>query len=340
MKKSTRNLAIVGAGVALAFVGGLALQAQAEIQFNKKLTEGLTSFQLATAHESSFLYDSFSYNPLTQVSTIGELQVLVGEPQVIVVDVGELKFKLDGSLDVKDVSAISTYGGVARTIAAADKVHAHYHEDELGDLGATVEGVYVTENLYASYFSEESLVLFNDIFSNKALTVSAKMKEVSKNTFETSLALHTTTGFDFNAHVDYGVIEIEGTKVAPGSPLTKDVMLNKFAFDITDSGFKDILINWGGNLGEPTPDQNAVFQVQLYDALKSLINSSTAPPIPVDALNGLNVFIKDGKGYEFSAKFKNPLRAEFLLEQFIGYPDVSVYDDAEVSFKVVEHEEK
>lgn len=340
MKKSTLSLSLVGAVVALALAGGLVIQNQAESQFKQKLTAGLTNFELATNHESSFLYDSFTYNPLTQISTIGELQVLVGEPQVLVVDVGELKFKLDGSLDIKNVSAISTYGGVARTIAAADKVHAHYHEDNLGDLGATVEGVYVTESLYAPYFSEESLVLFNDIFSNKALTVSAKMKEISKNTFETSLALHTTTGFDFNAQVDYDVVEMKGTMVAPDSPFTKDVMLNKFTFDVADSGFKDILINWGGNLGEPTPDQNAVFQVQLYEALKLLIESSTAPLIPVDALNGLNAFIKDGKGYEFSAKFKTPLRAELLLEQFIGYPDVSVYGDAEVSFKVVEHEEK
>ncbi len=340
MKKITRNLVIVGAGLALAIGAGLAIQSQAETQFNEKLNKGLSDFQVATGQQSVFIYSDFSFNPLTQTSTVDELQILVGEPQVIVVDIAELKFKLDGSLDIKNVSAISNYGGVARTIADADHLHAHYYEGELGDIGAKVQGLYVAESLYAPYFSEETLVLFNDIFSNKALTVTAKMDEVSKNTFETSLGLHTTTGFDFNAQVSYDVIEIEGTKVVPDSPLTKDVMLSQFDFDVTDNGFKDILVKWGGNLGEPTPDQNQVFQIELYQALKTLIDTSTAPPIPVDALNGLNAFLKDGKGFEFSAKFKTPLRAELLLEQFIGYPEVSVYDDAEVSFKVTEHEQK
>ncbi|MDP2564312.1 hypothetical protein [Pseudoalteromonas marina] len=344
MNKTTRNTLIAFAGIAIAVSSCLIYQQSAHAKFNQVLEKRLNSFDVATGQETSYLYDSFSFNPFTQKVGVEQLQILVGNPQIMVVDIQQLDYNMDGQLNLKYLSAISTYGGAAKTIFASDNISAYYHEDGLGGMGATVDALYVTPSLYADYFSEQSLVLFQDIFANKALTVTASMKEFEKNKFVTSVNLNTNTGFDLNASVNYDVFEIDGVKgssALPDSPISKDVLLNSFSFDITDNGFKDILINWGGNLGEPLPDQNEVFQAQLYDGLKSVFNEVwTAPSIPVDALNALNAFIRAGKGFEFKSEFKKPLSVDAVLEQFIGYPDVSIYENADVYFKVIENEKK
>lgn len=342
MKKSPRIVLLTGLAVCFGLSSYLFSNHYAEESFNSVLEQRVSEFESMTTYKTTYVYDSFSFNPFSLTSTVSNLQLMVGEPQVVVLDIKKVSFDLEGTLQAKNVSAVSMFGDYPTTIASISSVDAHYFEGDLGDVGLSLNGLYASNKIYKQYFSEESLVLFDQIFSDGALSVSLDMDEVSKNSFITTAEIKTTTGFDLTANVDYGVSSsaVKGSPVVPGAiPLDKDVLVKKISFSLADKGFKDILVNWGGSLGQPSPDQNEVFQAQLYEALKVVFNETWQyPSIPVDALNGFNAFLRAGERFDFSSEFKEPVSVESVMEHVFGTPDYSIYENANVSFKVVEYE--